>query len=385
MLRRTLPLIVLLLVLAAASCTSRTGGQDEEQSNTQESADTADGDATPSSEDDGAAHQDLKPANLVAREVTEVDGVVTKTTLDERDDLVGTWSSCELEGELADLGDARRSPLRRMLANEEHVYVIYESNENESWVRAFQIEVDDEGCAAKPWNEFGTNGELDLGTGVADITLFDDMIVTTGIETTRYSLKGEKLGTCDALARFTRVRGRAGQAEGVARRHGQKLFNLRIENGECTLEPFDALEGEETLGMRIAPVQDNAVFAILQVERTPNALAYLKDGATVWRYFPGEEDPKERISIISQLTTFNDDAVVLRSLQKSIDVIDNEGARRTKVNLNDVEAIDTMTFPDNLATLDDKRVLVALRHHKSGVEIEGLSLGLLTFSSAPTP
>lgn len=377
MLRRTLLLIVMLLMLVATACTSRTAPDENEQSATQDSG------VTPSSED--ASAQEIKPASLNAREVAAVEGVQTYTKLEDGDALIGAWTSCTLEGELADLGDGRRSPLRRMIANDTHVYVVYENDKNQSWVRAFSIEVNDDTCMAKPWNEFGTNGQLDLGSGVADVTLLNDKLIATGIQTTLYSLKGEKLGTCDALDRFTRVRGHAGKSLGVARKNGLRLFDVRIQDGECTLEPLEKLKGEENLGMHIAPLKDNSAYAVLQAERAPNALAYLKDGAVVWRYFPGDGNQKERISAISQLATLDDDAVVLRSLHKSIDIIGADGARRAKVDFNDIDAIATLTFPDNMVALDDHRVLVALRHHKSGVEVEELSLGLLTFSVKETP
>lgn len=382
MLRRFLLLLAAFFVLVTVGCTS-SASPDADETTDARSADAADG-----SENTADTHAEgaQKPrADLRAREVSAVDGVRTLDALEDSNALRGTWSSCTLEGELADLSDVTRSPLRRVFVEGEHLYAVFGNDKNELWVRGYTLSIDNDACAVKPWRDFGNNGQLDIGTGVADVSRVGEVLVATGIETTLYTLDGTRLGVCDALSRFTRVRGRSGTNDGVARKGGKRLLHVAFEGGECTVTPWDDLEGDETLGMRIAPVSSNAAYAILQADRVPNALAYLEDGAVVWRYFPGNDGAAEQIGLVTQLTTLGRDALVMRSLKKSIDVIDADGNRRAKVQLEDATDIDPLTFPDVMAAVDDHRVLVVLRHHKTSDTLEALSLRLLTFHASETP
>lgn len=377
MLRRTVPFIAALLFVGATACTSKSDTDEAvRQDDAATSADATDDGASSESEDER-----VTPRSLDAREVEEVEGVLTKTALDEGEALEGTWSDCALEGTLADLEGQKRSPLRRLLVHEDHLYAVAEYEGNRLEIQGFEIDLDaEDGCELRPWTDFGDNGELDLGSGIADLSFVGEHLVATGIETTLYDLEGERVGTCDELARMTRVRGRLDSNQAIVRKNGGNIRGVSIKDGSCELQDNVELAGEEDLGMRIVPVSDDAFYATLQVDRVPNSLAYLKDNKVVWRYFPGDDENNERISLITELATMQGDVVALRSLQKTIDIIDNEGARRLHVDLNDDADLDRMAVPDKVAVLDDEHILVVLRHHITADEVEKYSLRVLTVS-----
>src|SRR5699024_5535665 len=137
------------------------------------------------------------------------EGVLTKTALDEGEALEGSWSDCAFEGKIAELEDKKRSPLRRVLVHENHLYAVSEYEGNALEIRAFEYDLEGEdGCEVRPWNAFGSDGHMALGSGIADLALVGENLVATGIEPTLYDLEGERVGACDELSRMTRARGR---------------------------------------------------------------------------------------------------------------------------------------------------------------------------------
>lgn len=376
MLRRVSPFIAALTVWGAMACTTRSESDTDKTPASEEAANLQEGAAK---EDDNTSER-TTPRSLEAREVKEVEGVLTKTTLDEGAALHATWGDCALEGTLAQAEGQTRSPLRRVLKHDDHLYVLSEYDGNESKLRAFVIEHEKDRCAIKPWTEFASNGELDLGVGVVDLSIVGDHLIATGIDTTLYTLEGEQSGTCDDFQRMTRLRGRSGHPEAVFRKGGEEIIHATVQNGTCTQTHAYTLEGEEALGMRLVPTDAQSLFATLQVDRVPNALAYIHEGKIVWRYFPGNQEPQERIALITELASLNQDLVAVRGLQKTLDIITAQGERRAKIDMNANKDLDRMAFPDKVVALDDQTLLVVLRHHVSADEIEKLSLQTLTLS-----
>src|SRR5699024_1277221 len=126
--------------------------------------------------------------------------------------------------------------------------------------------------------------------------------------------QGEKIATCDAFERMTRLRGRQGHADAVFRKGGEDILHATIKDDACTLDATYTLEGEEALGMRLVPVEKTSLFATLHADRVPNALAYIHDGKVVWRYFPGDKEAKERIALITEIAPLGNNLVVVRAL-----------------------------------------------------------------------
>lgn len=378
MLRRVSPFLVTLLLFGTIACSKR-----DDTAADQEPADEAVAQQEAGANNEEApAKERTMPQALEARKVKEVEGVLTKTTLDDGEALRATWGTCALEGELAQIDGQPRSPLRRVLKHQDHLFVLSEYDGNASEVRAFRLEREKDHCVITPWKEFAQNGTLDLGVGIVDFSVVGDQLVTTGIDTKIYNLEGKEVAQCENFQRMTRVRANQGANDVIFRKGGEEVIHATIQEGVCTQKASHTLEGEEALGMRIVPTGPQSLFATLQVDRVPNALAYIEDGKVVWRYFPGDEEPKERIALITELAPLGKDLVAVRSLQKTFDVITKAGERRAKIDMNAHEELDRMAFPDKVVAIDDHTLLVVLRHHVTADEVEKLSLQTLTFAPA---
>lgn len=380
MLRRIFPLLAATMVLSALACTPRTESKKDAAESNEQAAETHE--PTRNDED---TNDRTTPRALKSKEVRAVEGVQTKTTLEEGPQLRASWSACALESALVEIEGQSRSPLQRLLVHDNHLYAFAEYEGNESYVRAFTIEHNDETCRLTPWNDFGTQGQLDLGVGVADFSVVGNYLVSTGIETTLYSTQGEKLTACSAFPRMTRVRGRQGHPNAVFRKGGEEILHATIQDKDCILDKTYTIEGEEILGMRLVPIDASSAFATLHADRVPNALTYIKDGKVVWRYFPGDENAKERIALITELAPLGKDLAVVRGLQKTIDVINKEGARKLKLDLNEREDFDRKAFPDHIVALTNNQLLLAVRHHISANELEKFTIELLTLQDEDAP
>lgn len=314
-----------------------------------------------------------------ARTVKTADGVETITAWeDDTAAFTATWTTCQVNDTLARLGKAQRSPIRRMIAHGEHLYVVTEYGNNETEMQAFITNFNNDGCQLAPWQDFAQNSMLVLGQGVADVDIIDDTIVAVGVQTRLFDLQGNAIEGCDDLRGLTRARGQHGQAGGVARKSGDELFALSIQDDLCELSSIATIDGDEQLGMDLVTTGQNALFATLQYERVPNAFAYIQDGKIQWRYFPGDEDYNERITGISSMTRVGNAALLVRSIAKTIDVITPNKQRTLHLTLKMDPEIDTLVFPRLAEAIDEHRILVTFVEQESADKITKIHLRMLT-------
>lgn len=368
MFRQNLCLSAFSLLLAATACKAPVDAPE---------ADGEEGllqpEATRSAAEQGA------PQEFRSQVVETPEGVRSLSVLPALDDLSAQWVSCTAPPGVVIGAEHSKQPITRLLVDGERVYVVMQNSENETSIAGYRLELSEATCVLQPRLDFAEQGVLELGGGTIDVDLFGELLVSTGIRTRVHDRDGKALELCEQLPSLTRVRGHG--AHGIARRGGDELIRVTIDDATCTMATLPALAGEEALGMQIAMVSDENFFATLQLGNVPNALGYFEAGQLVWRYFPAEDTASERANLISSITSLGENALVIRSLPRHLQVLNTEGERRLAMDLNADPDFERLTYPYVAARIDDHQALVAFRTHAPDSEVTTASLRVLQLST----
>lgn len=355
---RSLLLACLLASLLAVTACTRTADDaapvDAEASAV--GAEASADDAAAATAEEGAT----PPAPSFAPTVVEaIEGVRTLDALPRKDELQAAWTTCSTELGVHLGGSDQRVPVHRLLWKDGVVYFVAQSTDNELLLDAYTLQVDDEGCALRPFAEFGESGRMNLGGGAVDVDFFGDLLVVTGIQTRVFSRLGEPRELCEHLPRLTRLRG-AG-AHGIARRTGAEIIRATIDEDTCTTSALPPIGGEEQLGMQLALLSPDALFATLHYENVPNALGFFENGALVWRFFPPEPTAETRTTLITGMSILGEDALIIRSLPQRIDVVSRAGELRASFDVAGEAGATPRANPYTAVEIAEDTALVAFR------------------------
>ena len=316
--------------------------------------------------------------------VETIEGVRTIDALPLKGDLEATWTTCSAALGVHLGGSDQRAPVHRLLWNDGVVYLVAQGSENELLIEAYGLHLDEESCALRPFTEFGDDGRMNLGGGAVDVDFFGDLLVVTGIKTRVFTRLGEQRELCEHLPRLTRLRG-AG-AHGGARRTGTEIVRATIDEDTCTTSALPAIGGEELLGMQLALLSPDALFATLHYENVPNALGFFENGALVWRYFPAETTAETRTTLITGMSVLGEDALVVRSLPQRIDVVTREGELRASFDGGGERGQPLRDYPYSAVEIAPNTALVAFRTHEASADHAGVELRVLrTQEITPEP
>lgn len=286
-----------------------------------------------------------------------------------------TWLDC-------DHGDATLSQhttqlaIQNLVARDETLVVIDNDENQVSTLRVFDLGMSEDACAVTPRTSFGEGGTLVTKGTVVDAAIVGESLVIVGSENAALNLTtGAYENRCDNLPALTRLRltndglvGRSGNGE---------LVRVDISSMSCSVSPWVTLQGDERPGMNMAVFDDGHVMSNVLHDNRTVGFAYFEDGAMRWRYEPSAPTPRTRVDLVTSLVRVGDYGVMVRGIQRHMDVIARDGTRAGSLNFESIDGKSMLQYPAAFTSYDDTRMIGVQRTFQGEGEPVLVSLGVV--------